>query len=235
MGSTDHANEEDFTQGESEIKKKAFVGQTSEIRWMQRLERELTSPPTPVFDRDAKKHLDLPVLSRNKASRETLPSAILTTNPNPYPADMDTSMLGDRLNPFDVPVKPTADRLIDIFFNTVHPSFPLIDKADFMAQYEQFFANQDLANFQDRTFVATLQIIFAIAAVHAHLVEAEWAGDERDHLLYFAKGRMLGVDTGVLNDMAYLGQVLVFALAGMYLIVTDQVNRLVCFKLLPPN
>lgn len=226
MGSTDHANEEDFTQGLSDRKTQAFVGQASEIRWMQRLERELTKSPTQDIDRNAMDHTDQPV-----SSRDTGPPGVgnssryPSNNPNPYPDDMDTSMIGDQLDPYDVPVKPTADALIASYFRTVHPSFPILDKAYFLDQYEDYFKTQNSESFRDRTFITTLQLVFAIGAVHAHLIEADWVGDERDHLLYFAKARILGIDTGILNDMAYLGQVQVFGLGGMYLMVTDQINR----------
>ena len=230
MGSTDHANEEDFIQNESEGRTEAFVGQASETRWMQRLERELTDGPAHSFEPDSMRKVELPVSSRDKGSCDTFRNRGPSTNPSPYPEDMDTSILGDALDPYELPLKSIADRLVETYFRTVHPSFLLIDKAYFMAQYEQYFGTQDPANFQDRTFVATLQIVFAIGAVHAHLIGAEWAGQEKDHLLYFAKGRILGVDTGILNEMAYLGQVLVFALAGMYLMVTDQINRSVRSK-----
>ncbi len=222
MGSTDHANEEDFTQAESDRKTQAYVGQASEIRWMQRLERELSNAPASDFDRDALLHSDVPASSKSKKGHGR---GIFTQNPNPYPEDMDTSTIGDQLDPFEVPVKSTADCLVDSYFKTIHPSFPVVDKAYFMEQYERYLATQDQENFGDRNFIATLQLVFAIGAVHSHLVKAEWAGDERDHLLYFTKGRMLGVDTGILNDMAYLGQVQVFGLGGMYLMVTDQINR----------
>ncbi len=227
MGSTDHANEEDFVHEEDERKTKAFVGQASEMRWMQRLEQELINPPAQGSDHHAMKHVDLPVSSRDRGSRDTFSSHGPATNPNPYPEDMDASVLGDHLDLYELPIKSTADCLVDSFFKTVHPSFPLIGKEYFMAQYEQYFATQDPANFPDRTFVAILHIVFAIGAVHAHLIEAEWAGHEKDHLLYFAKGRILGVDTAILNNMVYLGQVMVFALAGFYLTITDQINRLV--------
>ncbi len=225
MGSTDHANEEDFTQAESERKSKAFVGQASEIRWMQRLERELAKEPARDCDREDPPH---PGVSASSKGKERLSRSTDNQNPNPYPDDMDTSIIGDQIDPFEMPIRSTADRLVDSYFKTVHPSFPVVDKASFIEQYGQYFAVRDSENFRDKNFIATLQLVLAIGAVHAHLVGAEWAGDERDHLLYFAKARMLGIDTGILNDMAYLSQVQLFGLAGMYLIVTDQINRWVC-------
>lgn len=227
MGSTDHTNEEDFTQAESERKSKAFVGQASEIRWMQRLERELAKVPA---SDSARQDLPRPGMSASSKGKERLSQSTDNHNPNPYPDDMDTSIIGDQLDPFEMPVRSTADRLVDSYFKTVHPSFPIIDKAYFKVQYGQYFASQDSENFGDINFIATLQLVLAIGAVHAHLVGAEWAGDERDHLLYFAKARMLGIDTGILNDMAYLGQVQLFGLGGMYLMVTDQINRWVYFQ-----
>lgn len=222
MGSTDHANEEDFTQAESERKSKAFVGQASEIRWMQRLERELAKVPARDYDREDPPH---PGVSASSKGKERLSRSTDNQNPNPYPDDMDTSIIGDQIDPFEMPIRSTADRLVDSYFKTVHPSFPVVDKAYFIEQYGQYFTVRDSENFGDKNFIATLQLVLAIGAVHAHLVGAEWAGDERDHLLYFAKARMLGIDTGILNDMAYLGQVQLFGLGGMYLIITDQLNR----------
>ena len=33
--------------------------------------------------------------------------------------------------------------------------------------------------------------MFAIAAVHAHLIQADWTGDAKDHMLYFSQARVL--------------------------------------------
>lgn len=220
MGSTDHANEEDFAQAERNSK--MFVGQASDISWIQRLEKELAYLPAKDTDRGTLRHPDVSAPSRGKERHGRNTDNL---NPNPYPEDMDTSIIGDHLDPFDVPVRSTADCLINSYFKTIHPSFPVLDKAYFMEQYERYFAIQDSSGFGDRNFIATLQLVLAIGAVHAHLVGAQWAGDERDHLLYFAKARVLGIETGILNEMAYLGQVQVFGLSGMYLLVTDQINR----------
>jgi hypothetical protein len=57
------------------------------------------------------------------------------------------------------------------------------------------------------------------------MIRADWAGDERDHLLYFARARALGVETGVLNEIIYHEQVQIFGLGGMYFMVSNQINR----------
>lgn len=138
---------------------------------------------------------------------------------------MDAAIVGDQVDPFAMPVKATADILVNAYFHSVHPSFPVLEKPLFMHKYKKLFYQNDPEAFSDRVFVAILQLVFAIGAVYGHLTGAEWVGDSRDHVLYFAQARIVAVDTGILNDVAYPGQVQLFSLGAMYLFVTDQINR----------
>ena len=210
MGSTDQVNQDNFEHG------RAFVGQASGEQWMRKLRRELKGgDPGPQY----RSHYDSP------SSLPSMGEGISTQNPSPYYEDMDTSIVGHQIDPFSLPLKSTADALVRSYFSTVHVSFPMINKADFLYHYRQVSSANDLAAYPDRTFLSILHFVFAIGAVHAHLIEAEWAGDSRDHMLYFAQARMQAVETGVLNDICYLGQVQVFGLGSMYLLATDQINR----------
>ena len=74
---------------------------------------------------------------------------------------------------------------------------------------------------------ALLQTVFAIGAVHAHVMHSDWVGDARDHLLYFARSRLLCTHAGLLSESVSMGQVQLLGLAAVYLISTDQVNRYV--------
>lgn len=213
MGSTDHANEEDFPPTKPTGDSKAFVGQSSEERWVQRLETELSDSFSEEGGQD-RFHHHLP--RKTKAPN---------FQANPYPGDMDTSMIGTNIDPYGIPIKSTADALINAYFSSVHPSFPIVIEASFWGQYRQYYATAETEAFGDRIFLATMQIILAIGAVHAHMISAEWVGDDRDHLLYFARARALSVEVGVLNDSAFHGQVQIFGLSAMYFVVTDQFNR----------
>lgn len=210
MGSTDRVNEQNFAR-EGEFM--AFEGQASDTKWLQKLKTRL----------DEEDDTDL------AKPKSAIPSI---ANPSPNAMrfrvnneDADMSVVGNQIYPLELPIRSTADNLVEAYFATVQPSFPMFDRAEFMLQYQEVYNSPDLAVYRDRNFIATLHLVFGIGAVHAHLVGAEWAGDERDHMLYIASSRMLAVDSGILNDLCYLGQVQVFALGALYLLATDQINR----------
>ena len=209
MGSTAHANEDDFAQAGFQGSSKAFVGQSSGEKWVQRLESEL-SPP---LEEDRQPGL--------RPKRDKAPNF----QNNPHPRDMDTSVIGHQIDPYEIPLRSTADALVNAYFTSCHPSFPMVIEADFWSQYGHYYAAAEPETFSDRIFLATLQVILAISAVHAHMISAEWIGDDRDHLLYFARARVLSVEMGVLNDSVFHGQVQMFGLSAMYFMVTDQFNR----------
>ena len=213
MGSTDHVNQDNFEQGG------AFVGQASGDKWMRKLTKELGQEgPHTNIGTQFNHHRYIHRRGQGAASQDA----------SPFGEDMDTSIVGHQIDPFSLPIKRTADALLNSFFSTIQLSFPMINKEDFLFQYGQVWGAHNLTTYQDRTFLSILQLVFAIGAVHAHLIEADWAGDGRDHMLYFAQARMQAVDTGILNDVCYLGQVQVFGLGSMYLVATDQINRYAC-------
>ena len=212
MGSTDRVNEHLFMQeGEST----AFEGQASDTKWLARVRTEL--------DQDIEGQETIPSNYKSAIPLSATATAAKRLQMNTEDADM--SVVGNQIYPLEMPIRATADDLVEAYFTTVHPSFPVLDQTEFMAKYEDVIRAPDLALYRDRTFIASLQLVFGIGAVHAHLVNAEWAGDERDHVLYIASARMLAVDSGLLNDLCYLDQVRVFALGAFYLLATDQINR----------
>ena len=207
MGPTDQVNKDDFLQQNSTHHSTAFAGQSSETKWIERLDQELLPEQGAGTLR-----------SRNKNQG-------ISQEPQPYAEDMDTAVVGSQIDPFSLPVKSTADSLVNAYFSTIHISFPILNKVDFLNQYDRLYSLTEPEGFEQRTFIAKLQLVFAIAAFHAHLIQVHWAGDARDHMLYFSRARVLAVDSGIFNDDCHLAQVQVFGLGGMYLLVTNQLNR----------
>jgi hypothetical protein len=68
-------------------------------------------------------------------------------------------------------------------------------------------------------------MIFAIASKHAHLTQAPWRGDERDHLVYLTRARILSMNGDTLFNHPDLQQVQVEGLIAFYLLASDQINR----------
>ena len=217
MGSTDHVNYDHVELAGPDMEAAAYVGQASEMSWLQRLGRELTKSP------EAAEHISAKaVLSEVKNPFARRPDW------RPWPKDMDSSVIGTQLDPYSLPIKNTSDELVKAFFRTVQPAFPILNQNAFLQQYEQLFASPDLNAAKNGVFLALLQVVLAIGAVHAHVTDSDWAGDDRDHLLYFARARLLGTySAAILSENVSLAQVQLLGLAAVYLISTDQYNRLV--------
>ena len=194
----------------------AFAGQASDTTWLQRLREELNQDPQPK-----------PPKQRERLSTSSSRSSAGSMGgPKPWMMeDTDRSIVGEQLLPFELILKDDAGHLIEGYFNSVHISFPILHQMQFLRQYEDLYDTMDQPNYADQIFIALLQLVFAIGAIHAHVTDADWVGDPRDHLLHFARARELAVNNGILNDACSIVQVQFFGLAAMYLLITDQVNR----------
>ncbi|KAJ5987827.1 hypothetical protein N7481_003037 [Penicillium waksmanii] len=132
----------------------------------------------------------------------------------PIPDDIDVSVR---------PPQQIADKLVESYFQTIHPDFPIIGKEIFLSQYRSFYTNSNVR--PGKRWTAVLNLVFAIAAKHSHLLQSHPQGNYTDHLAYFARAWRLGVGSVVLLDHPNLQQVQVEGLAAFYLLSTGQVNR----------
>lgn len=222
MGSTDHVNEHDFSNPTPERHNSSFAGAASDLTWMQKLNTELAQPP----EEEAQPSQPKPSARLSNTHGSDPVSNLLT----PFFEEIDLSALENQVDPFEMPIKTTADGLIRVYLDTVHLSFPILDKDTFLHEYALFSTPRSQSS-EDKTSFPKIQIVFAIAAVHAHLTGANWVGDERDHLLYFARSRIFSGETGFLSETIDLDHVQLFGLASMYFLSANQINRYVpCSK-----
>lgn len=138
--------------------------------------------------------------------------------------DISLSVAGSHVDPFLLPDKPVADELVNVFFSTIHPTFPILQRKEFMTHYESFFRLWFPPN-NSKRWLSMLNLIFAIGAFYGKLVNAEWKGSDIDHLKYFGRARILSLDEGGLFETADVPQVQVVALTGIYLLASNQTNR----------
>jgi len=228
MGSTDHVNEDLFTDLTPERQDRTYAGPASGTTWMQKLTTELTKDPNREANFGGPNSA---ALSSSMNSRTAVPAF---NEQDGQFEDVSLSALESQIDPYEMPVKPTADALLYVYLNTVHPSFPILNDDLFLNEYAQYFASSDREPSAYLAFVPKLQIVFAIAAVHAHMTEAKWVGDDRDHLLYFARARVTTRENGFPTETIDLNQVQIFGLASMYFLASHQVNRYV-FSLRTPT
>ncbi|MCJ1462086.1 hypothetical protein MMC07_000686 [Pseudocyphellaria aurata] len=220
MESLDHINE-DFNLS---LKTRAtgFIGKNSELTWIQRLKKETANN----FDADDEAK---PTLQADDDRNPTsLHPEFRSADTNPihestYHCDDLTISIPDFVDPNDVPPRPIADELFRVYLDTVHPSFPIIGRINFISQYQRFIEAPTI-NTGD-SWKAILNLIFAIGAKYSHLVQAEWRGDERDHLIYFTRARMLGFNADSVLGHSDLQNVQITGLMSFYLTATNQINR----------
>ena len=206
MEAPSHIHDDNLAQDGLDSRPEAFAGQSSDVQWVQRLTNEL-------------KH------EGSGRQQSQLPFPFFARS-NIFAEDNESAVVGNNVDPFQIPISTTADTLVDGYFTTVHASFPILRQPLFMRQYNKLkLVWHKPVEFEDPMFIATLQLVLAIGAVHARLSSSVELSDDRDHLLYFTRARMLAVDSGVFNDQVHLSQAQVFGLGTMYCLITDQMNR----------
>ncbi|CRG86433.1 putative transcriptional regulatory protein C105,03c [Talaromyces islandicus] len=201
--------EEDLNRGEH-VRATGYIGKNSEISWMQRVQREAEQR------------------SRNKpGTYEGKPTdqqhEDYSINTVSYHLDDLDINVPDPVDIYYIPPREQAERLFEDYLTTVHQNFPIINRPLFSSQFRYFLDNPTHPGDKWR---AILNMIFAIAAKHSHLVQAPWKGDDaQEHLLYFTRARHLSMTSDVLFSHPDLQQVQVEGLIAFYLLSTDQINR----------
>ncbi|GFF66355.1 hypothetical protein CNMCM6936_008579 [Aspergillus lentulus] len=196
--------EEDLNRSETS-RATGYIGKNSELTWMQRVRREAEQR-----------------VRKQSGASDTKPEGDFAVHAvNYHLDDMDITVPGP-VQVYWMPPRHVADQLFEDYLTTVHPFFPIISRTLFSAQYRVFF--ESAARPGDK-WLAILNMIFAIASKHAHLTQAPWRGDERDHLVYLTRARILSMNGDTLFNHPDLQQVQVEGLIAFYLLASDQINR----------
>ncbi|PYH87932.1 C6 transcription factor [Aspergillus ellipticus CBS 707.79] len=200
LAAFDYTNE-DFNRDEK-IQAMGFVGEHSEIAWLYRLKRLLErSNSTPL---------------RENWDRHSVSSV------NFFLDDSDIPVIND-VDPSQRPPLTVADQLVDSYFQAVHPSFPIVGKMIFLAQYKSFYSATFVR--PGKRWLAILNLIFAIAAKLTRDLHDGTNPGSDDSLVYFSRAWKLSMDDTPLLDHPNLQQVQVEGLTSFYLMSVGQVNR----------
>lgn len=129
----------------------------------------------------------------------------------------------DEVNPFEWPAPTVAKALVDLYFEHVHVAFPILSKRDFYSTFESYPRSRITQ--EDHTWLSLANMVFAMGAIFAHMTQAEFRGDERDHHVYYARARALGMDQRSLNRDPEIQHTACLGILGLYLLSADQLNR----------
>ncbi|KAL4927355.1 putative C6 transcription factor [Aspergillus undulatus] len=192
------STKEDFNRDEK-MQAMGFVGEHSEIAWTFRLKKILHQGP----------------LGKDTA-RDYVTAA------NYFIDDSDVMILSD----VDLSQRPplaAADSLIEIYFRIVHPCFPIVSKAVFLAQYKSFYSSPSIR--PGMRWLAIFNLILAIAMKFAHNTSQDAEISTDDHTVYFSRAWKLSMGDVTLLNHPNLQQVQVEGLSAFYLMTVGQANR----------
>ncbi|EDU41093.1 conserved hypothetical protein [Pyrenophora tritici-repentis Pt-1C-BFP] len=171
-----------------------YLGQISEVQWLQSLRSRVQAIETVYLDpADVSTSLSHPASPAFATSPTSVPASpvphVALTN---YYLDDDGIKLADCGNPFELPPEHTAGLLFHCFSTTVHTSFPLLP-ATLESQLRQYYdlVRHGQAIHCPEKWFALVNLVFAIGAKFSHLVQANWRADELDHVVYLSRAFQL--------------------------------------------
>lgn len=152
-------------------------------------------------------------------------ASYLTEDTDVEPVDLSN------INPFEWPSPRLADGLVQAYFDHVHFAFPIMDKANFMIDYNKFSSGPADIGPSDIVWLSTLNIVFAISSFHANLTkQGDLKGTYSDHLIYCERAKMLCLDQGLLYQDARVSTTRALGLLCLYYLGTCRLNRSVVFN-----
>jgi hypothetical protein len=143
--------------------------------------------------------------------------------------DNESVFIYEAVDPYEMPTREMANNLFEAYITRVHPTFPIVGKTVLSAQYHKFVMGQ-VKRPPDK-WLAILNLMFAIGAKYSHLIQAEWQADDRDHLIYFTRARMLSMNGETMFEHPDLQQIQITGLMSFYMLCISQMNRFVITSL----
>jgi hypothetical protein len=143
----------------------------------------------------------------------------------------------DTVNPLGMPDPQVARALVEVYFLKAHPTFPVLCEADFTDTFNLYLSHglpQQLSD-HEQDWLCMLNIVFAIGSKFDYITNPDYAGDNRDHLVFYARAQGLGLDFRTLHRDSEIQHTACLGLLGLYLLINDQINRYVNLLFLMAN
>ncbi|GFF50343.1 uncharacterized transcriptional regulatory protein C3C7.04 [Aspergillus udagawae] len=183
-----------------------YLGSHSEISWIRDLRKEIDSA-TPSAE--------------SKAASPGNGSKALTSVS--YFLDDQNLLVDHGISPYDRPSRTIGDKLIHLYFDAVHPSFPIVGRIPFMQQYALYYSRPNVR--PPGRWLAILNLIFALGAKFGHLLSEPWIKGTNGPLEYFSRAQKLNFTNGQLFDHPNLQQVQAEGLSAFWLMSMGHINR----------
>ncbi|KAI9754449.1 MAG: hypothetical protein M4579_004717 [Chaenotheca gracillima] len=205
-----------------------YVGKSSTVRWMNDAKDKMMSPSSPHDGEASAQDFGDDLLPLNYGIDSGVLQGLLMDVATYHIIDLDLSEAGEHgqnVDPLAFPSREIADALVESYFTTVHPQFPIVMAPVFMVQYQSYWQTSWASSRSSNTWIAMLNLVFALGAIYGHSIRASWAGPELDHIQYFMRARILSLEPLGVLELPKMEKVQLTALTGMYLIASYQINR----------
>ena len=147
--------------------------------------------------------------------------------PSYYTEDSDISYQVDEgnLNIYQWPNSDLVSALINSYFENVNNILPIVDKLKFEAWIATAVPGSSQLSESDTIWLSTLNLMFAVAAYHAHLTNAPHRGEHYDHIIYCARAKKLAMDERLLYRDARLSSVCSMSIQCLYYLSICHINK----------
>ncbi|KAL4993581.1 fungal-specific transcription factor domain-containing protein [Aspergillus recurvatus] len=178
-----------------------YIGKESEIAWMQKLNAEASKL-------DSESEQQSPPIEEPIAS---------------ISYHLDYLQIDDSLpvEPRLLPPKPWAARLMNIFFESIAPSFPLLNRPLFASQFNYAFTSSTEPTGK---WLTVLNLVFAVSSKYYQLADPVTGKDVNDHI-FLSRAISLSTSHDLTTKHADLHQVQIELLLAIYFMVSGQINR----------
>ncbi|KAF2030932.1 hypothetical protein EK21DRAFT_64343 [Setomelanomma holmii] len=231
----DHLDEDLMRTRES--RETGYVGQNSEVQWLRSVQRQTEHTgsdrrqpygPPGAGQNAVSARADALHERRDNTKDDARQGSMQHITDSTFYLDSDNIEVDIVVDPYELPEPDIAERLLDCYFETVHPSFPLVPDA-YRDQYRKYLAsvNKNEPYQVPQKWRAQMNLLFAIGAKYSHLIGTDWAGDERDHLVYMTRAvHLLGLkDTVMIISGPDLNLVQATGALSFYFLAIGHVSR----------
>lgn len=209
--------DEDFTR--EGARQTGFMGKNSDVTWLQRLKQENDKDDS---NEDASLGASMKAPGDNSVSAQEKGPGYKVSDVSYHLDDFAVTTF-EAVDPYEYPTPDVAHQLFNAYMTRTHPTFPIVGKVNLTTQFNKFVSGQ--VQRPPEKWLAIINLIFAIGAKYSHLIQAEWKGDERDHLIYFTRARLLAVQNDTLFQHPDLQTIQIAGLISLYFMCISQINR----------
>ncbi|OKL58631.1 hypothetical protein UA08_06121 [Talaromyces atroroseus] len=201
--------EEDFNRNERS-KSLGFMGKHSETSWLYQLKRELEFKFSEINSIET-------WTPEDQQDHNSIASVSYFLDDN------ELAVLEDA-EPLARPQQAIANSLVQNFFTTVHPTFPIIVQDTFVRQLNTFYNSPFVR--PGRRWLAVLNLVFATSSrCFNYQMQPNSLAANDDSLLYFSRAWKLSMTDHALLDHPDLQQVQIEGLTAIFLLASGHVNR----------